>query len=299
MTTGYLRSGDGMNAKDVKDLTEKLYREGDVSFEEASAVAGLLKENEQELMLEWTSRDRKDAKALSLWFRAVESRLPKYGNYVHTVPLEIPYKELRGYEPFGSIFHCLKKLPFPLNVKYAEWTCFNASGCKTENASFEYVGEIMCIPKLREAIGSMKSVFYTLHGDKCASLYDSVELERSGEKHKKSVLYQASVVRTAVSLSLPVIYTSSRSEKRLLMRPSDIDKISFLLEYTPDNLVHWAYKEGFLNDREYRGLLEGEWIYIDRPDVVCDRFAEYCYECKVCNKRREAVEDDSWVDITR
>jgi len=43
MTTGFLKSGDRMNAKDVKDLTEKLYREGDVSFEEASAVAGLLK----------------------------------------------------------------------------------------------------------------------------------------------------------------------------------------------------------------------------------------------------------------
>jgi len=288
-----------MNAKDVKDLTEKLYREGDVSFEEASAVAGLLKENEQELMLEWTSRDRKDAKALSLWFRAVESRLPKYGNYVHTVPLEIPYKDLRGYEPFGSIFHCLKKLPFPLNVKYAEWACPDVSGCKAEKANFEYAGEIMRLPKLREAIGSMKSVFHTLHGDECASLYDSVKSGNSGRKYKKSVLYQASVVRTAVSLSLPVVYTSSRSEKRLLMRPSDIDKISFLLEYTPDNLVHWAYKEGFLNDREYRGLLEGEWIYIDRPYVVCDGFAEYCYECKECNKRREAVEDDSWVEITR
>jgi len=253
MTTGYLKSGDRMNAKDVKDLTEKLYREGDVSFEEASAVAGLLKENEQELMLEWTSRDRKDAKALSLWFRAVESRLPKYGNYVHTVPLKIPYKELRGYEPFGSIFHCLKKLPFPLNVKYAEWACPDVSGCKAEKANFEYAGEIMRLPKLREAIGSMKSVFHTLHGDECASLYDSVKSGNSGRKYKKSVLYQASVVRTAVSMSLPIVYTSSRSEKRLLMRPSDIDKISFLLEYTPDNLVHWAYREGFLNDREYRG----------------------------------------------
>jgi len=198
-----------MNAKDVKDLTEKLYREGDVSFEEASAVAGLLKENEQELMLAWTSRDRKDAKALSLWFRAVESRLPKYGNYVHTVPLEIPYKELRGYEPFGSIFHCLKKMPFPLNVKYAEWACPDSSGYKAENANFEYAGEIMRLPKLREAIGSMKSVVHTLHGDECASLYDSVKSGNSGRKYKKSVLYQASVVRTAVSMSLPIVYTSS------------------------------------------------------------------------------------------
>jgi len=157
----------------------------------------------------------------------------------------------------------------------------------------------MRLPKLREAIGSMKSVFHTLHGDECASLYDSVKSGNSGRKYKKSVLYQASVVRTAVSRSLPIVYTSSRSEKRLLMRPSDIDKISFLLEYTPDNLVHWAYKEGFLNDREYRGLLEGEWIYIDRPDVVCDRFVEYCYECKVCNEEREATEDDSWIDVIR
>jgi len=106
-------------------------------------------------------------------------------------------------------------------------------------------------------------------------------------------------VRTAVSMSLPIVYTSSRSEKRLLMRPSDIDKISFLLEYTPDNLVHWAYREGFLNDREYRGLLEGEWIYIERPDVVCDRFVEYCYECTVCNEEREAAEGDSWIDVIR
>lgn len=288
-----------MNAKDVKDLTEKLYREGDVSFEEASAVAGLLKENEQELMLEWTSRDRKDAKALSLWFRAVESRLPKYGNYVHTVPLEIPYKELRGYEPFGSIFHCLKKLPFSFGIEYADWANFDVSGIKEAQVKFEHAGEIMRFPELYKATTDMKSVFRTLYGDACASLYDSVELERSGEKHKKSVLYQASVVRTAVSLSLPVVYTSSRSEKRLLMRPSDIDKISFLLEYTPDNLVHWAYREGFLNDQEYRGLLEGEWIYIDRPDVVCDGFAEYCHECDIYKKRREAVEDDSWIDITR
>jgi len=299
MTTGFLKSGDRMNAKDVKDLTEKLYREGDVSFEEASAVAGLLKENEQELMLEWTSRDRKDANALSLWFRAVESRLPKYGNYIHTDPLEIPYKELRGYEPFGSIFHCLKKLPIPLNVKYAEWACPDVSGCKAEKANFEYAGEIMRLPKLREAIGSMKSVFHTLHGDECASLYDSVKTGNSGRKYKKSVLYQASVVLTAVSMSLPVVYTSSRSEKRLLMLPSDINKISFLLEYTPDNLVNWAYREGFRNEREYRGLLEGEWIYIERPDVVCDRFGECCYECKVCNEEREEAEDDSWIDVSR
>lgn len=299
MTTECLRSGDGMNAKDVKDLTEKLYRERDVSFEEASAIAGFLKENEHELMLEWTSRDRKDAKVLSLWFRAAESRLPKYGNYVHTVPLEIPYKELRGYEPFGSIFHCLKKLPFPLNVKYAEWVCPDVSGCKTGKASFEHAGEIMRLPKLCRATDSMKSVFRTLHGDECASLYDSVKSGNSGKKYKKSVLYQASVVRTAVSLSLPVVYTVSRSEKRLLMRSSDIDRISFLLKHTPDDLSKWAHREGFLDDREYRGLIEGEWIYIDRSDVVCNGFVEYCCERHVCNKGQEAIEDDSWIDMIR
>jgi len=40
MTTGFLKSGDRMNAKDVKDLTEKLYREGDVSFEERLPLPG-------------------------------------------------------------------------------------------------------------------------------------------------------------------------------------------------------------------------------------------------------------------
>jgi len=79
------------NAKDVKMLAEKLKREGDISPEEVREFRNFFEENRHELDLVSSEQNKEVTGVISLWFQVVEDSLPKYGNYLHTVPLDTTY----------------------------------------------------------------------------------------------------------------------------------------------------------------------------------------------------------------
>ena len=230
---------------------------------------------------------------MGLWFLTVEKKLPKYGNYLRTVPLNSVYKNWRSYNPFCRIIGCHKKLPFPDGIRYANWTSFdipNHEGYK----EFKYAGDIRSVPEVYERIKDMKDVF---DGEIYVSVSNSRDM-LSGY-YSKNTLYQASVIRAAILCRFPVIYTDSYADQRLLMYPSDIGKLSPLLEYTPDDLVRWAYQKGLLDITEMQIMLENEDFplpHVYRPADICDGFAYECAEIEFLNREDQ---DEEWIDVIR
>lgn len=287
---------DKMDAKDIKTLAKKLESEGDISPEEAREIANFFEGNWYKLGPDYPNRDKEVADALGLWFLVVEKKLPKYGNYLRTVPLNSVYKNWRSYNPFCRIIGCHKKLPFPDGIRYANWTGFdipNHEGYK----EFKYAGDIRSVPEIYERIKDMKDVF---DGEIYVSVSNSRDM-LSGY-YSKNTLYQASVIsviRAAILCRFPVIYADSYADQRLLMYPSDIGKLSSLLEYTPDDLVYWTRREGYLDDFETQSLLEDRWIYVKDPIVlnkISDGFSRHFVELALLNSNSQ---DEEWIDVVR
>jgi len=286
-----------MNAKDIKTLAKKLEREGDISSEEVKEIVNFFEEKHQELNPNSPTRDKEAADALGMWYRAVEKRLPEYGNFMHTVPLEsdrFPLESDRFWKnscnPFCWIIKCRKKLSFLDGVKYAVWDNFGSNNgykvCK-------YAGEMRLLPEIYEKIKNMKDVF----GREIYATFRDAEA-RPGPYSKNS-LYQTLIIRTALLHELPVVYLDTQSGRRVLMRPSDIDKLSFLLKHTPDDLVRWAYQKGLLDITEMQIMLENEDFplpHIRHPADICDGFAYECAEIEFLNREDQ---DEEWVDVIR
>jgi len=85
---------------------------------------------------------------------------------------------------------------------------------------------------------------------------------------------------------------------RVLMRPSDIDKISFMLKHTPDEIVRLALSKGYIDKQTAQELFSGEWIRAGKIDItgICEEFIDYCLGRRIYE---EAPEDDSWADVIR
>ena len=276
------------NAKDVKMLAEKLKREGDISPEEVREFRNFFEENRHELDLVSSEQNKEVTGVISLWFQVVEDSLPKYGNYLHTVPLDTTYSFLSG------IPYCRDKLPFPDSVCHAEWANFSVSDY--ENCiEFKYAGDIRSIPELFERMKDMKDIF---DGKAYLPILSPKAALRSGY-YTKYDLYHAAVIRTIVLRRLPVIYAESFKGRKLLMYPSDIDKIAFILKYTPDDLVKWAHQEGRLNKSDVQMLNINGWIQTDRPADICDEFSYECYERAEIGLLNREDRDEEWVDIIR
>lgn len=282
-----------MNAKDIKTLAKKLEREGDISSEEVKEIVNFFEEKHQELNPNSPTRDKEAADALGLWYRAVEKRLPEYGNFMHTVPLESDRFWKNSCNPFCWIIKCRKKLSFLDGVKYAVWDNFGSNNgykvCK-------YAGEMRLLPEIYEKIKNMKDVF----GREIYATFRDAEA-RPGPYSKNS-LYQTLIIRTALLRELPVVYLDTQSGRRVLMRPSDIDKLSFLLKHTPDDLVRWAYQKGLLDITEMQIMLENEDFplpHVYRPADICDEFSYECYERAEIGLLNREDRDEKWVDVIR
>jgi len=220
----------------------------------------------------------------------VEKRLPEYGNFMHTVPLESDRFWKNSCNPFCWIIKCRKKLSFLDGVKYAVWDNFGShNGYKV----CKYAGEMRLLLEIYEKIKNMKDIF----GREIYATFRDAEA-RPGPYSKNS-LYQTLIIRTALLRELPVVYLDTQSGRRVLMRPSDIDKLSFLLKHTPDDLAQWAYQKGLLDITEMQIMLENEDFplpHIRRPADICDGFAYECAEIELLNREDQ---DEEWVDIIR
>jgi len=276
------------NAKDVKMLAEKLKREGDISPEEVREFRNFFEENRHELDLVSSEQNKEVTGVISLWFQVVEDSLPKYGNYLHTVPLDTTYSFLSG------IPYCRDKLPFPDSVCHAEWANFSVSDY--ENCiEFKYAGDIRSIPELFERMKDMKDIF---DGKAYLPILSPKVAARPGY-YTKYDLYHVAVIRTIVLRQFPVIYAESFKGRKLLMYPSDIDKIAFILKYMPDDLVKWAHQEGLLNKSDVQMLNRNGWIQTDRPADISDGFAYECYECAGIELLNKDSQDEEWLDVIR
>jgi len=285
-----------MDAKDINMLAKKLENEGDISLEEARKIRNFLKENWGRLSPESPDRDKEAADALGLWFLVVEKKLPKYGNYLHTVPHDFVYKK-KFHNPFRQINNCQKKLPFPDSIRYTDWAGFNIPNCEGYK-EFEYAGDIRSVPEVYKRIKDMRDVFNE-------EIYITVLNSRDvlSGYYSKNTLYQTSIVRAAILCRLPVIYTNSCKKQKLLMYSSDIEKLSLLFEYTPDDLIRWARREGYLDDLETHLLLEDEGIYIKDPNIIskiCDGFTQPFVEFVLLNSdSQEKDQSEEWIDVIR
>jgi len=126
---------------------------------------------------------------------------------------------------------------------------------RQKSEEFRYAGNIRLLPEVYERVRDMKNVFdvetYVTFQDKiykkvkdmknvfngvvCSCYFWRTEAEF--EFRTKNSLYQTLIVRTAFLQGMPIVGLYAQSEIKIFMHPSDINKISFLLKYTPDDLI--------------------------------------------------------------
>jgi len=195
---------------------------------------------------------------------------------------------------------CRLKLSFLDGIKEIERLGFNCEGDSESNRNFElfdYAGEIRKFPKLCQKISEMTDVF----GSKAYASVKSVVYTKSLLGYNKQSLLQTSILKFAASLECEFIYVrhcNPNIHDRVLMRPSDIDKISFMLKHTPDEIVRLALSKGYIDKQTAQELFSGEWIRAGKIDItgICEEFIDYCLGRRIYE---EAPEDDSWADVIR
>lgn len=189
---------------------------------------------------------------------------------------------------------------------------------RQKSEEFRYAGNIRLLPEVYERVRDMKNVFdvetyvtfqdkiykkvkdmkNVFNGEVCSCYFWRAEAEF--EFRTKNSLYQTLIVRTAFLQGMPIVCLYAQSEIKIFMHPSDINKISFLLKYTPDDLIKWAHREGFLDKEEAETFLELEIenfsSLIRHPIEICDRFAYRCAEIELLNGDDQ---DEEWVDVIR
>lgn len=282
----------------INRLTDKLKYEGDVSPEEASEIAEFIDRKGNELNPNSPHYNVSFADSILCWLSAVEHKLPTNGNYVRTLPLHHFLEFSWRKDIKEKLRKCRLKLSFLDGIKEIERLGFEYEGDSESNRNFElfdYAGEIRKFPKLCQKISEMTDIF----GSKAYASVKSVVYTESLLGCNKQSLLQTSILKFAASLKCEFIYARHYNlniHDRVLMRPSDIDKISFLTKYTPDDLVKWAHQEGRLNKSDVQMLNRNGWIQTDRPADICDGFAYECAEIELLNKDSQ---DEEWLDIIR
>ncbi len=234
------------------------------------------------------------------WLSAVEHKLPANGNYVRTIPF-YHFSEFSWRKDIKEkLRECRLKLSFLDGIKEIERLGFDCEGDSESNRDFElfdYAGEIRKFPKLCQKISEMTDAF----GSKAYASVKSVVYTESLLGCNKQSLLQTSILKFAASLKCEFIYARHYNlniHDRVLMRPSDIDKISFMLKHAPDDVVRLALAKGYIDEQTAQKLFSGEWIKAGKIDItgICEEFIDCCLGRRIYE---EAPEDDSWVDITR
>lgn len=292
----------------VYRLAKKLEYKGDISLEEAFQLTAVLKICEGALDFDPTFyKTFKDS--VKYWFDIVERKLPARGNYIHSIPVSNLRKiglNIKNKDINDQIDRCRAKLSFIDGIKdYIEWFIPTAEvydenlernlPIDYERIKQRYVGfagEIELLPEVRKIILKTKDVF----GKKpCVMLGDGAFPEMM-ELFDKEMMFQASVLRVAMYLKSKVIYLQHCStHDMILMHPSDIDKISPMLKYTPDDMAYWMLQRGYINKEIAQKLLSGKKIY--RSDInggflerkICYEFAEYCRERCMSKERKKQL----------
>jgi len=284
----------------INRLTDKLKYEGDVSPEEASEIAEFIDKKGKELNPDSPHYNGSFTDSISYWFSVVEHKLPASGNYVRTLPfhhfLEFSWRK----DITEKLEKCRLKLSFLDGIKEIERLGFNCEGDSESNRNFElfdYAGEIRKFPKLCQKISEMTDAF----GSKAYASVKSVVYTKSLLGYNKQSLLQTSILKFAASLECEFIYVrhcNPNIHDRVLMRPSDIDKISFMLKHTPDEIVRLALSKGYIDKQTAQELFSGEWIRAGKIDItgICEEFIDYCLGRRIYE---EAPEDDSWADVIR
>jgi hypothetical protein len=284
----------------INRLADKLKYEGDVSPEEASEIAEFIDKKGKELNPKSSHYNVSFADSILRWLSAVEHKLPTNGNYVRTLPfhhfLEFSWRK----DIKEKLRKCRLKLSFLDGIKEIERLGFEYEGDSESNRNFElfdYAGEIRKFPKLCQKISEMTDIF----GSKAYASVKSVVYTESLLGCNKQSLLQTSILKFAASLKCEFIYARHYNlniHDRVLMRPSDIDKISFMLKHAPDDVVRLALAKGYIDEQTAQKLFSGEWVKTGKIDItgICEEFIDYCLGRRIYE---EAPEDDSWIDITR
>lgn len=284
----------------IDRLADKLKYEGDVSPEEALEITEFIDKKGKELNPDSPHYNGSFTDSISYWFSVVEHKLPASGNYVRTVPfhhfLEFSWRK----DITEKLEECRLKLSFLDGIKEIERLGFEYEGDSESNRDFElfdYAGEIRKFPKLCQKISEMTDVF----GSKAYASVKSVVYTKSLLGCNKQSLLQTSILKFAASLKCEFIYArhcNLNIHDRVLMRPSDIDKISFMLKHTPDEIVRLALSKGYIDKQTAQELFSGEWIRAGKIDItgICEEFIDYCLGRRIYE---EAPEDDSWADVIR
>lgn len=294
-----------VGAKEVKRLTKKLKSEGDITQKEAEKIVRPFCVYTAKIDEGSPSSDVDLIHALCDWYEEVLKKLPKYGNYVHSIPLFMRNKTYGRLAK--TITKCIEALP--LLDKAFE---IRAS----KNFPIE-MGELHLLrhfvhyaDKAGEArelgiYDTMKQYVSVIEGDYaeyCCGL--AMERSRYIERDVNSMLIYNSVLSCVIyDLGIPSAFIEfiCPAEKKLFIPCHCIDLLDPILSRSPEDIVKEARSLGLLEKGHVSLLLSGHFIrdFKGFQGIIDNLSRIFTKRCLVIQDKNEIAYNDDWILMDR
>lgn len=233
------------------------------------------------------------------WFKTVADRLPEFGNYAYTVPVNGAFLRNFNLRVIKAVSKCLDKMSLldrasqveiaNIPVKGWSWTSMSKP---TRFLNLKLAGDLRSSDVYEKASGMV--VFFD---EDLEEKYGIPEYDLNGSCFGINVqtLYVQSIPSVAYRKKMPIVRITTedviRQKKRdiVLVDPSDRKKLEHLLSFTPDE----AFDQIFSRHPESRKISGGNSREIfDETGMMMERYS-------FLKEKYETAEDDIWMETIR
>lgn len=233
------------------------------------------------------------------WFKTVADRLPEFGNYAYTVPVNGAFLRNFNLRVIKAVSKCLDKMSLldrasqveiaNIPVKGWSWTSMSKP---TRFLNLKLAGDLRSSDVYEKASGMV--VFFD---EDLEEKYGIPEYDLNGNCFGINVqtLYVQSIPSVAYRKKMPIVRITTedviRQKKRdiVLVDPSDRKKLEHLLSFTPDE----AFDQIFSRHPESRKISGGNSREIfNETGMMMERYS-------FLKEKYETAEDDIWMETIR
>jgi len=237
------------------------------------------------------------------WFKTVADRLPEFGNYAYTVPVNGFFLRNFNLRVIKAVSKCLDKMSLldrasqveiaNIPVKGWSWTSMSKP---TRFLNLKLAGDLRSSDVYEKASGMV--VFFD---EDLEEKYGIPEYDLNGScfginaQTLYVTLYVQSILSVAYRKKMPIVRITTedviRQKKRdiVLVDPSDRKKLEHLLSFTPDE----AFDQIFSRHPESRKISgENSREIFNETGMMMERYS-------FLKEKYETAEDDIWMETIR
>jgi len=296
-----------ISARELRECIKKLQDGKDITKKEAVSIRSRYNGKRRNFS-EYHLNNFRLSNAYEDWFKAVLKRLPEFGNYVQTIPInKFIFNSVCDKTFIDLICECINKMSVIDRASQAGYL----KGW-SDNAELFYpkwAGDLRFTEPYRDVasmvplfegrkyyFGYLGKIFYD--EDRIISRFLSSVSNDGLNSNKKLQLLQyfLTVISIAHKMNIPVLNVEAENENPdiqnqvILVYPKDKEKLKGVLSVSPEEFFEKAFRAGL-----FKALCEE----LPSVDVIYDRMGEFLCRCCLMKKKKEIVEDDDWMEIER